>query len=176
MESLRHSSFIRNLVAVNEIAIEAFSSAGEKTFQSNNFVENLSPMWVVGKQTSNSWNGEQRGNYWSGYDGYDLDGDGVGDVPFKIQNVFEHLEGNYPRLRLYLFSPAAQALAVAERVLPVIEGSREFDHYPLMKPVVLPIRLPEANPRAFSFVLLLPLAMIAASVLVMIKGSQRCSR
>jgi len=162
-------------VAANDIAIETFSSAGENTFEANNFVENLSPLWVIGKHTSNSWNGE-RGNYWSGYDGYDLDGDGIGDVPFKIQNVFEHLEGNYPRLRLYLFSPAAPALAVAEKVFPVVEGSREFDRYPLMKPVVLPIRMPEADPRTFSLSLLLPLTMIATSVLVIIRGTQRCSR
>jgi nitrous oxidase accessory protein len=175
METLHRSLFTQNLVAANDIAIETFSSAGENTFEANNFVENLSPLWVIGKHTSNSWNGE-RGNYWSGYDGYDLDGDGIGDVPFKIQNVFEHLEGNYPRLRLYLFSPAAQALALAEKVFPVVEGSREFDRYPLMKPVVLPIRMPEADPRTFSLSLLLPLTMIATSVLVIIRGTQRCSR
>ena len=178
MESLRGSVFRRNLVAANDTAIEAFSSASGNTFQWNNFIENLSPLWVIGKETSTHWNGPGSGNYWSEYDGYDLDADGIGDVPFKIQNVFEHLEGNYPRLRLYLLSPAAQALELAEKVFPIIEGSREFDHYPLMKPVALPIRMPEADRRTayggLSF--LLPLAMVAASALVIIRGSQRCSR
>ena len=178
MESLRGSVFRRNLVAANDTAIEAFSSASENTFQLNNFIENLSPLWVIGKETSTHWNGPGSGNYWSEYDGYDLDADGIGDVPFKIQNVFEHLEGNYPRLRLYLLSPAAQALELAEKVFPIIEGSREFDHYPLMKPVALPIRMPDADHRkaygGLSF--LLPLAMVAASALVIIRGSQRCSR
>ena len=178
MESLRGSVFRRNLVAANDTAIEAFSSASENTFQWNNFIENLSPLWVIGKETSTHWNGPGSGNYWSEYDGYDLDADGIGDVPFKIQNVFEHLEGNYPRLRLYLLSPAAQALELAEKVFPIIEGSREFDHYPLMKPVALPIRMPDADHRkaygGLSF--LLPLAMVAASALVIIRGSQRCSR
>jgi nitrous oxidase accessory protein len=178
MESLRGSVFRRNLVAANDTAIEAFSSASGNTFQWNNFIENLSPLWVIGKETSTHWNGPGSGNYWSEYDGYDLDADGIGDVPFKIQNVFEHLEGNYPRLRLYLLSPAAQALELAEKVFPIIEGSREFDHYPLMKPVALPIQMPEADRRhaygGLSF--LLPLAMVAASALVIIRGSQRCSR
>ena len=178
MESLRGSVFRRNLVAANDTAIEAFSSASGNTFQWNNFIENLSPLWVIGKETSTHWNGPGSGNYWSEYDGYDLDADGIGDVPFKIQNVFEHLEGNYPRLRLYLLSPAAQALELAEKVFPIIEGSREFDHYPLMKPVALPIRMPEADRRNADGGLssLLPLAMIAASALVIFRGSQRCSR
>jgi nitrous oxidase accessory protein len=178
MESLRGSLFRRNLVAANDTAIEAFSSATGNAFESNNFVENLSPLWVIGRETSTQWNGKRQGNYWSDYSGYDLDGDGIGDVPFKIQNVFEHLEGNYPRLRLYLSSPAAQALALAEKVLPVIEGSREFDHYPLMKPVTLPIRMPEVklSTAQWGFSLLLPFIMIAASALVIVRGSQRCSR
>jgi len=178
MESLRGSVFRRNLVAANDTAIEAFSSASGNTFEWNNFVENLSPLWVIGRETSTHWNGQRSGNYWSEYDGFDLDADGIGDVPFRIQNVFEHLEGNYPRLRLYLLSPAAQALALAEKVLPVIEGSRECDHYPLMKPVALPIRVAEANrpPACGGLSLLLPLAMVAASALVIIRGSQRCLR
>jgi hypothetical protein len=58
-------------------------------------------------------------------------------VPHKVQNVFEYLEGNYPRLRLYLHSPAAQALAMAEKTFPVVRGSSEVDRAPLMKAVDL---------------------------------------
>jgi nitrous oxidase accessory protein len=78
-----------------------------------------------------------RGNYWSDYDGYDLNEDGVGDIQHKVQNIFEYMEGNFPRLRLYLSSPAANAFAVAERTFPVVKGSEEIDHFPLMKPVVI---------------------------------------
>jgi hypothetical protein len=66
-----------------------------------------------------------------------LNEDGIGDVQHKVQNVFEYLEGNYPRLRLYLHSPAAQALAMAEKMFPVVQGSAEVDAAPLMKPVGL---------------------------------------
>jgi nitrous oxidase accessory protein len=74
---------------------------------------------LVGKFTNTRW----QQNYWSEYAGYDLDANGTGDVAHKIQNVFEYLEGNYPRLRLYFNSPAAQALATAERTFPIIKGS-----------------------------------------------------
>jgi hypothetical protein len=47
--------------------------------------------------------------------------------------VFEYLEGNFPRLRLYFNSPAAQALATAERTFPIIKGSSLADATPLTK-------------------------------------------
>ena len=174
MEALKTSIFRRNLVAANDTAIEIFSSASGNTFEANNFVENLSPVWVVGRHTETQWNGLRQGNYWSEYSGYDLDGDGVGDVPFRIQNVFEHMEGNYPRLRLYLSSPAAQALALAEKAFPVLGNWEEYDRLPLMKPVAVPVRMPEATqPRRPSLALLLPLLMISSSAILMIRGNHR---
>lgn len=171
LEALRASVFRNNLVAANDLAIQIFSSASGNTFQRNNFVDNLSPIEVIGKRTGTHWSRQGVGNYWSDYEGYDLDGDGVGDVPFKIQNLFEHLEGNYPRLRLYLFSPASQALALAEKAFPVFQGSQDFDEYPLMKPAPLPVRMPELGrkPAAGGNWLVLPLGMLAFSVLMMAK-------
>jgi len=56
-------------------------------------------------------------------------------VPFKIQNVFHYLEGQYPNIRLYLYSPASQALAAASFAFPIIEVSQEKDVFPLMRPI-----------------------------------------
>jgi hypothetical protein len=89
----------------------------------------------VGKRTESHWSANQRGNYWSSYDGYDLDGDGIGDVPMKIQNVFHFLEGQNANVRLYLYSPASQALAVAAKAFPIININQEADTYPLMRAV-----------------------------------------
>jgi len=175
LETHSHSVFRRNLVASNDVALEVFSSAADNTFESNNFIDNLSPLQVVGKATTTRWNGVQAGNYWSDYDGYDLDADGIGDIPFKIQNVFEHMEGNYPRLRIYLLSPGSQALALAEKGFPVIEGSKEFDHRPLMRPVELPFTLPEKSrkPSVHLSSLLLPGLMLAVSMAVIRQGRRR---
>lgn len=175
LEAHNHSVFRRNLIASNDLALQMFSSAEGNTFESNNFIGNLSPLQVIGKSTTTSWNGVQSGNYWSDYDGYDLDADGVGDFPFKIQNVFEHMEGNYPRLRIYLLSPASQALSLAEKGFPVIEGSREFDHRPLMHPVALSVSLPDSDPtpavRIAAF--LGPAGMMLVGALVFRQGKKR---
>jgi nitrous oxidase accessory protein len=130
---LRH-----NIIAQNDVALQMFQNSEHNTFAENDFIDNLNPLSLVGKQTMTHWHENGKGNYWSTYDGYDLDHDGIGDIPMKIQNAFDYLEGRHPNLRLYLYSPAAQALAVAAKAFPIIEINREADAYPLMRPVNLP--------------------------------------
>ena len=175
MESLRDSRFERNLIASNDTAIEVFSSAERNDFIRNNFVANLSPISIIGKTSNIRWDRDGTGNYWSDYKGYDLDENGIGDVPFRIQNLFEYLEGNRPRLRIYFFSPASQALAAAEQSFPVIEGSHEFDRYPLMKPVVVQMKIPVGlNARRGSAALaVVPASMFLIAAVVMWRGRKR---
>ena len=108
MEALRKTTFRRNTIANNDVALRMFSNSDANVITENNFVNNLSPLQLVGKRTTTRWSENGRGNFWSDYDGYDLNEDGRGDVPQKIQNVFEYMEGNHPRLRFYLESPAAR--------------------------------------------------------------------
>ncbi len=172
METLTNTVFRRNTIAGNDIAVQAFSSAERDTFTRNNFIHNLSPFQLIGKVTDIRWSEAGAGNYWSEYYGYDLNGDGIGDVPFKIQNLFEHLEANFPRLRIYLFSPASQALAASERSFPVLEPPRAFDPAPLMHPMPLAVREPDrpAQPRGVSVALILSGMMLAASLTVVLRG------
>jgi len=142
-EALRNSTFRRNLISGNDVAVEMFSSAESNEFTENNFVSNLAPIHVIGSTTSTRWSVAGRGNYWSEYDGYDLDGDGVGDVPFHIRNLYEKLESNHPRLRLYFQSPAAQALVAAERAFPIMRSASEADEHPLMRPVDIGVPVSE---------------------------------
>jgi len=169
MEALRHSVFEGNLIASNDTAVFIFASATGNEFTRNNFIGNLTPIRVVGKNTRTHWSRNGTGNYWQEYEGYDLDGDSIGDVPFRIQNLFEHLEGNYPRLRLYFFSPASQALAAAEKTFPIIQGSDERDPHPLMRPAALalpryqenaPARFPGAGIPAAASILVISLTVL----------------
>jgi len=136
-EASSGNRFYRNIIAQNDVALQMFQNSTGNFFSENNFIDNLNPLSIVGKQTESSWSPERRGNYWSSYDGYDLDNDGIGDVPMKIQNTFQYLEGQYPNLRLYLYSPASQALAVATTAFPIININEERDVAPLMHPVDL---------------------------------------
>ncbi len=162
---------MNNVIAENDVALQIFGSADQCEFVGNNFVENLSPLQLVGTSTNTRW----QQNYWSDYEGYDLDTDGVGDVAHKIQNVFEYLEGNYPRLRLYFNSPAAQALATAEKTFPIIKGSALADPMPKIKPAIFPYPFVATAPKHQPQFLLasLSLLMFGMAAVVIWKGRRR---
>jgi nitrous oxidase accessory protein len=132
LEASTDNLFRNNVIARNDLALQMFQNSIHNVFVGNNFIDNLSPLTIVGKTTGSIWSENGKGNYWSSYDGYDLDGDGVGDVPMKIQNVFQYLEGRNPNVRLFLYSPASQALSIAAKTFPVIAFNEELDRHPLM--------------------------------------------
>jgi nitrous oxidase accessory protein len=133
-EASTNNTFHHNIVAQNDVALQMFQNSINNSFSENNFIDNLNPLALVGKRTESRWHVAGRGNYWSSYDGYDLDGNGIGDVPMKIQNIFQYLEGQNANVRVYLYSPASQALAVAAKAFPVISINQEADDFPLMQP------------------------------------------
>ena len=175
MESLRKTRFRRNVIAQNDVAIKMFSSSEENVFTENNFVENLSRLQLIGKSTTTKWSENNLGNFWSDYDGYDMNEDGRGDVPQRLQDVFEYLEGNHPRLRLYLESPAVKALAVAERLFPIFQKSEETDRSPLMKPINVSYQFAQApNKRKAAFVsVTMALLMFGGAMALMFKAQRR---
>ncbi|MBI4535402.1 MAG: nitrous oxide reductase family maturation protein NosD [Ignavibacteriae bacterium] len=136
-EATTDNIFRHNIVAQNDIALQMFQNSTGNVFTENNFIDNISPLSIVGRKTETRWSVNGQGNFWSSYEGYDMNGDGVGDVPMKVQNVFQYLEGRSANLRLYLYSPASQALAAAAKAFPIIEINSEVDGFPLMRPVDL---------------------------------------
>jgi len=174
LEAVRTSVFRGNLIANNDTAIEIFTNSDQNEFTQNNFAANLTPIRVIGRSTTTRWSSGGQGNYWSDYEGYDLDGDGVGDVPYHIRNLYERMESDYPRLRLYFDSPAARALVAAERAFPIMRTSIERDEYPLMKPVGQPLgsrRALSSSNAATPFVLV---GLVACTGIVFVrKGSKQ---
>jgi len=174
MEALRKTTFRRNTIANNDVALQMFSSSDANVFTENNFVDNLSPLQLIGKSTTTKWSENGRGNFWSDYQGYDLDEDGRGDVPLTIQNVFQYMEGNHPRLRLYLDSPAARAMAVAEKTIPILKGSSEIDNAPLMKPIKLHYPFTAESPASHKHagLMITSLVILTAAAMVIWRGQR----
>ena len=137
--------FHHNLIAYNDSGIGVLPSARANIYYQNSFVENLEQVSVMGEgplSEQNTWNQNGQGNYWSDYTGYDADGDGIGDVPFRSAAMSEQLRRSHPQLQLFRFSLAETAVDFAADAMPLFESASLLeDVHPLVRPV-----LPENAP------------------------------
>jgi nitrous oxidase accessory protein len=81
------------------------------------------------------WSVGDRGNYWSDYEGYDSNGDGVGDTPYEATAPFAGALRDNETLRLFQFTLAQQAIDTGAKMFPVYEYDPVItDALPLMEP------------------------------------------
>jgi nitrous oxidase accessory protein len=127
--------FENNDVVDNDLAVQLNGGCDGNLLVRNNFINNLTELLLDVSDLETRWADDEGGNHWSTYRGYDLDGDGAGDLPFPIQNVFQVLETKVPEVRFYLLSPAAEVLKTAERALPILRLGDAEDPRPSLLPV-----------------------------------------
>ena len=137
-----HHTHRGNIIGFNDVGIAFMPSVRNNHFHDNAFVENIESVAIMGGgafEGQNSFTVDGRGNYWSDYRGFDLDGDGVGDLPHRDEGLFENLMDREAKLRFFLYSPAQQAIDMAARSFPVVQPRpRLVDDRPLTRPVVSP--------------------------------------
>lgn len=134
-DNCNSNHFVNNDVVDNDLALQIMGNGENNSIVRNNFINNLGSLVMDVKKTSTVWVDESGGNFWTSYKGYDLDGDGQGDLPHTIQNVFQVLESEIPEIRFYLHSPSAEILEIAERALPILKLGLEKDDAPMMKAI-----------------------------------------
>jgi nitrous oxidase accessory protein len=123
-----------NLFQDNGWGVLLFSSCAKDTFAGNAFLNNDYPVALDMRRTDNHFDDGHRGNYWSEAAAFDLNGDGVSDVPFAPVSAFAFVSKQYPDLAVLAKSPAVASLAVAERVFPALRPSEAIDHFPSVRP------------------------------------------
>ena len=117
----------------NGWGVKIMANSIDNRFTDNNFIGNSFDV-ITNSQQSNSTFAH---NYWDKYDGYDLNRDGVGDVPFHPVRLFAYLvEQNEPAVIL-MRSLFVQLLDAAERVLPAITPKALVDERPAMSRIQL---------------------------------------
>lgn len=98
-------------------------------FTKNNFISNSFDLAVTSAGTTNSFDG----NYWNDYSGYDLDRDGVGDVPHRPMKLFSYVVSRTPEAMVLLRSLFIDILNFSEKVSPIFTPEAVIDNQPLMK-------------------------------------------
>jgi nitrous oxidase accessory protein len=167
--------FAHNALSYNDIGIAFLPSTRGNTFTNNTFGENQEQVAIQGGGTihGNQWSLNGRGNYWNDYAerGYDADGDGVGDVAYESDRLFESLMDTESSLRYFTYSPAVQAIEFAARTFPIARPVPKLkDDYPLMTPPTDPSTFLSQPDRTVTGVPLwlasLSLSAVALSVVV----------
>jgi len=121
-----HNDFVGN-----GWAVKLDASTGDGRFEHNNFSGNSFDLATNSRSPSTTF----AGNYWDSYRGYDLNRDGVGDVPHRPVRLFSLLvEHNAPALIL-MRSAFVELLDGAERLIPTLTPDALVDATPAMRKV-----------------------------------------
>jgi nitrous oxidase accessory protein len=161
----------RNVIAGSDVAVVLYDPNGGHRFEGNSFVGNMTPLDLVARHTDTVFTG----NYWSGNDALDLDGDGRSDMPYRLATVFDHFRGNLTAADLLSDSLAAKAIGAAERAFPVLRLVPVEDASPLARPPELP-GVPRPAPRSGgqdARGIAVSVALAAAGAAVLSRGRRR---
>jgi nitrous oxidase accessory protein len=117
----------------NGYAARIMANSMDGTFTGNNFVGNSFDVVTNSRQNFNTFDA----NYWSAYRGYDLDRDGVGDVPYHPVRLFSLLVEKAPAGIMLMGSLFVSIIDTAERVMPVFTPEALLDHHPSMNAIAI---------------------------------------
>jgi nitrous oxidase accessory protein len=130
IQSSTRMVFEGNQLRGNGWALQVESSSTDNVYSKNNFVGNAFDLTSNGELELNRF----EGNYWDRAELYDLDRDGVGDVPHRPLSLFAKLVDRVPAALLLLRSPLVHFLDRAERIFPTLTPDKLSDPQPVMKP------------------------------------------
>lgn len=109
-------SFTRNRFAHNVAGMDFYGENGGHVIHDNRFERNLSQVTVSGVMSAR--NNEWLGNAWDDYEGFDRDGDGVGDTPHDVYAFADRIWQENPQATFFRNAPALELLDFLERLAP----------------------------------------------------------
>lgn len=115
----------------NGWAMKMLGSSLENQIRQNNFIANTFDLSTNSSRNSNIY----INNYWSEYNGYDLDQDGYGDVPYRPVDLFSYVVNRVSPSIILLRSLLVDLINFAEKVTPALTPESLTDPQPLMKPI-----------------------------------------
>lgn len=106
----------RNRIAYNDIAIGFANDWAGNVFEDNALKGNITEVVVYGGGSAkrNQW----RGNRWEDYQGFDRDGDGIGNTPHRVYGYAGRVWMDVPNTRFFKGSPVLEVLDFLDRLAP----------------------------------------------------------
>jgi len=121
--------YTKNNFIQNGWALKISGGCQQNNLIANNFLSNSFDLAVHSAGTDNLFDG----NFWSDYSGYDLDKNGIGDVPHRPMKLFSYVVSNTPESLVLLRSLFVDILNFSEKVSPIFTPENVVDNKPLLK-------------------------------------------
>ncbi len=133
MEGSNRININKSSFQENGWAIKVQSNCDENKFHDNNFYGNTFDVSTNGYSSPNKF----YNNYWDKYEGYDMNKDGIGDVPYHPVSLYSRIIENTPGTLFLLKSFVILLLDTTEKSLPTLIPENLKDTRPLIKPLVI---------------------------------------
>lgn len=133
MEGASRIHMEKNVFRSNGWAMKIQASCMDVTVHNNNFEGNSFDVGTNGNLVLNDF----KNNYWDKYEGYDLNKDKLGDVPFRPVSMYAMIIEQNPPAMILFRSLMSTLLDKTEKVLPSLTPENLKDDHPLMKPLAL---------------------------------------
>ena len=115
----------------NGWAIKISGGCLDNNINENNFIQNSFDLAINSAPNNNNFDR----NYWSEYSAYDLDRDGIGDVPFRPVKLFNYVVNKTPESIVLLRSFFVSIINFSEKVSPAFTPKKVVDNTPYMNKV-----------------------------------------
>lgn len=116
-----------NVFAHNQIGVRIWAGTVDNEVHGNSFVSNREQVFYVASSDQH-WGS----NHWSDYLGWDQDGDGTGDRPYRNDAFTAQLLHRFPAAVLLLSSPSLELLAHMQERMPALRVPTVIDDHPLV--------------------------------------------
>ena len=133
MEGTTRADVQHNLFQDNGWALHVQASCSGSNFIENNFIGNSFDVATNGTMMLNFFNH----NYWDKYDGYDLDKNNIGDVPYYPVSVYSVITEKIPSAMILYHSFFTDIMDKVEKVMPTMIPDKLKDDNPMMKKLKL---------------------------------------
>lgn len=130
-EGCNRINYKNNTFLRNGWAIKIAGACYANVFENNDFLNNSLDLSYNTKVNDNRF----ENNYWSEYSGYDLDHDGIGDVPYRPVKLFSYIVNRSPEALVLLRSLFVDIINFSEKVSPIFTPDNLMDKYPIMKEI-----------------------------------------
>jgi nitrous oxidase accessory protein len=129
MESTNRIEVRNNEFRNSGYAMRIQASCNENTIHQNSFSSNTFDVATNGTLMLNRF----YNNYWDKYDGYDLNKDGIGDVPYHPVSMYSMVIEQNPNAAILMRSFMVTLLEKAEKAIPSLTPVEMADEKPVMK-------------------------------------------